>query len=474
MLGAGVSMPDLGCNGSRTGLVYDVTFHEGDLYVTGQFAYTNGPATSPDAIAVSSFARWSDGEWQALDPLPTPGVKGPWVFFGTEGFGIVGQRLFNDGGRLLAGILAPGAGGIASQGLIAYEDGVWVAQGPPAGLGLNADTAKLAVGGPACSLHALTNASHAEGVPLVSPVVRFDGDGWSALGGALPESLRCDATIAVDPQGKVFLGCFEDGGDAVEVLTLADGVWASIGGPDGSGRIRALAIDGRGVLWATGGAVSDGGSGSGGFVARWEDGVWSNVVEANGVVTHIDFAPDGGPGPEPAMVLGGAFTSLGGAPFARVAHFDGTTFVPLGDGLARPVGALEYGRHGVYASEESDGISDVLDVGRWDGNTWVELATDENEFPPLVVSSVSRLLEIGETLVVAGTLVRGEFPPQERMVLAFDGTRFTWLGGGVAANFLSDAAATDDALWFAGAIAEAGVGDDRVSTVGIARHSWRR
>jgi hypothetical protein len=285
--------------------------------------------------------------------------------------------------------------------------------------------------------------------------------------------LRCTDAIAVDADGKTFIACATDGG-AAEVLFAEGGAWTSIGTPDVPGRVMGLAIDPRGALWAVGGTVGDGGGGSNGFVARWQGGSWATVAEASGAVTHIDFAPDGGTGSQPAFVVGGGFGQLAGQALAKVARFDGEAWAPLGQGLQRPVSALEYGRHGIYASEQGDGVSDVLDIARWNGSAWEELSTAANEYPELVVSSVTRLIEIGDTLVAAGTFYRGEFPPQERMVLTFDGTRFDWLAGGVAANFLSDAAVTGEGLWFAGAIAEAGVEADRVSTVGIARLGWSR
>jgi hypothetical protein len=474
MLGAGVSAPDFACGGSRAGLVYDLTFHQGDLYVTGVFTHANGAVTSAEAVPANTFARYVGGQWESLDGGAPTGVLGPWVFFGTEGFGIVGQRLFSDGDRLLAGILTPGAGGVASPGLIAYQGGQWVAQGPPARLGLHGDSGKLAVGGPDCALHAVGNMTHTEGQPLTSPVLRFDGDGWVPVGAAVPENLSCGDAMAVDPAGTTFLACEEKDGSGSEVLTSDGGAWTSLGTPDAPGRVRAMAVDPRGVVWAVGGAVSDGGNPSSGFVSRLHDGAWAMIAVADREVTHIDFAPEGGDGPLPAFVVGGGFNELASQPFAKVAHFDGVGWVALGGGLQRPVGALEYGRHAIYASEQADGVNDVLDVGRWDRSAWEELATTEHEFPQVVSSSVTRLIEVGDTLVVAGSFWRGEFPPQERMVLRFDGTRFDWLAGGVAANFLSDAAVTAEGLWFAGAIAEAGVGADRVSTVGIARLGWSR
>ncbi|MEJ7731800.1 MAG: hypothetical protein WKG00_21640 [Polyangiaceae bacterium] len=111
----------------------------------------------------------------------------------------------------------------------------------------------------------------------------------------------------------------------------------------------------------------------------------------------------------------------------------------------------------------------VSNLAVWDGVEWTQAPNG------IIDGPVYDLLVDGQTtLVAAGTLWRGEFPPQERMVLRFDGTRFDWLAGGVAANFVSDAAVTAEGLWFAGAIAETGVGADRVSTVGIARLGWPR
>ncbi len=157
------------------------------------------------------------------------------------------------------------------------------------------------------------------------------------------------------------------------------------------------------------------------------------------------------------------------APASRGAHFDDAGFTSLGGGLDAPVAALTYGRNGIYASEQSNGEPGNLIVGRWDGSAWVELATAANEFPDLAIAGPDKLVEVGDALFVVGSLYGNAFPPEERGVLVFDGTRFSWLGGRVAATSLYDAIATSDAVWFAGGIAEAGLGKDRVSTIGVAR-----
>jgi hypothetical protein len=466
MLGAGVSSPEIGC-GSRPGWVYDIAYHKGDLYVTGQFSFTNGAATDPAAVVANNFARFADGAWESLDEKPIGSVGTPWVAFGTEGFGIIGQRLFDDGDRLLAGILSGGVDGVASPGLIAYQDGQWVPQGAEPQLGLLGNVDSLAVGGPDCAVHVAGSFTHAGGEALESPVLRFEAGAWTALGGAVP-ALRCDR-VAVDGEGTPFVACDKLDSSGSELFTLAGGDWVSIGAPDVGGAVTAIAVDGRGTLWAVGGGFGKPAGAPSGFVARYRDGEWSVLADASNVVTHIAFSPDDDGIGEPPFVVGGGFTSIGGSSHARVAHFDDDGWTSLGDGLGGAVGALSYGRNGIYASEQSTGAPGDLIVGRWDGSEWVELATPANEFPELVIASPNKLVEVGSNLFVIGSLYGAAFPPEERGALVFDGQRFSWLAGGVGATTLSDAVATPDGIWIGGGIAEAGLGKDRVSAIGVAR-----
>lgn len=475
ILDGGVSMPDATCGAaSAPGWVYDVAFHRGDLYVTGVFTHAGGPVMAAEAIPMTTFARRADGEWQSLDGSAPLGVASPWVHLGLEGTGFHGQRLLSDGDRLLAGILVPGAGGVPSQGLIAYEDGEWTAQGPAAGLGLQGSSFALAVGGPNCDLHVLGEMTHAAGRAVESPALRFEDGGWAPIGGALPPDLTCVRGIAVDSRGTVYLACDRtDGSGAVEVLGLEGDEWTSLGSPPADGTVRALVVDGGDTLWAVGGVFGEKFGDSSGFVARRIDGAWELVADdADGPVTDIAFASDDGGVGDLSFVVGGDFTRLGGADLAHVAGRQGGAWTALGTGLASRPSALEYGRRAIYASELGDGSSAGLRVGRFSGAEWVDLATADREFPDLAVTDVQRIVEVGDSLVVAGTLLPGQFPPRERMVLVFDEDRFSWLAGGIGANFVLDAAVTSDGIWFAGAIAEAGLDAGGVSSVGIARYGW--
>jgi hypothetical protein len=171
-------------------------------------------------------------------------------------------------------------------------------------------------------------------------------------------------------------------------------------------------------------------------------------------------------------VVGGAFTHIASVAYTHVAEWDGADWRALGEGLAAPVAALEYGKHGIYAASRSDGSPPAMPLGRWDGSSWTNLATKAFAFPELVLLEINAIVEVDTTLFVAGSLYAGEFPPRERGVLVFDGTSFSWLDGGVSASFLTSASVTSDGLWFAGSIAEAGLDERRVSTLGVAHFHW--
>lgn len=195
----------------------------------------------------------------------------------------------------------------------------------------------------------------------------------------------------------------------------------------------------------------------------------------NSMVFRIAFPPAGR---TDEVIVGGAFTEIGAEAFARIARLRDGRWEPLGSGLPSAVLALAWGRDAVYASTEDRGdpVVEHLLPGRWDGTRWEEVATPENGLPrprEETVHSIRDLLALGRYVVAVGSL----WPETGgRNVFIYDDRqrRMAPLGGGLNAISVDAVALGRDGLWFGGEIAEAGSGDTRMPSIGVAHFRLRR
>jgi hypothetical protein len=105
-----------------------------------------------------------------------------------------------------------------------------------------------------------------------------------------------------------------------------------------------------------------------------------------------------GPG---EVYVGGDFPTAGGNTASRVAHWNGTSWVPLGDGFNNTVRALELSSDGTFYAGGTFTLSGTTDVSRvayWDGTSWqpmgsgannTVLALESDDFFTLVERSIS-------------------------------------------------------------------------------------
>lgn len=106
---------------------------------------------------------------------------------------------------------------------------------------------------------------------------------------------------------------------------------------------------------------------------------------SNRVLASTMWDPDG-PGPLPRqVVVGGSFTSIGSTPFNRIARWDGSMWHPFGTGMNGSISALAawdpdgsgpLPEHLIAAGSFSTaGGTPVSSIARWDGSTWHPLGT---------------------------------------------------------------------------------------------------
>ncbi|HEY0839183.1 MAG TPA: hypothetical protein VGD74_03255, partial [Vulgatibacter sp.] len=451
------------------GTVGDLAIFQDDLYVAGCFKTVGGD----DGIDAWSLARWTEAGWEAVgDPAAGAGS----VWFNPMSCGDMGpysrwdmqfQRFLVDGDRLLLAGSFSGVDDVASQSVIAFDGERWSPVGG-GGQGFSGDPGALAVGGPECAVHALGRyASHAGGA-RIDGVVRWEEDGWRSIGGPMPARNECDR-IVVDREGTIYVGCFqepEDDGDLQpRVYAVGDGGWRPVGEPHPlKGLLFDMAIDRHDRIWIAGGAER-------GFVARLDGGAFE-VLASNfdGPVFRIAVEPTED-GAATRAVASGFFEHLGTKSAAGIAHFDGKSWEAL-PGLGSTVMALAYAEHGIYASTTLEGDEARPILAHWDGGAWTDLGTPANGLPaPLegTVHTFTSLLARGDLLIASGYV----WPESGgRNVFVWDGSRFTSVGGGLAAISVDSIALAGDGLWFSGTIAEAGLSGQRIPTVGIARFGW--
>lgn len=461
LIGGGVA------RGEATGVVADLVVDGNGVVAYGCFDHVGGNGGS--AMRAEHVARLEAGDWTVLDDGSDYAFShwyAPFVCGFEPAPSVVWempqQRMVRLGADLVIGGAFGGMGGVASQSVIAHDGDEFVALGT-AGQGLSGTVTDLAVGGEGCEMHALINASHVGGVPNAAPVHVLGATGWRAVSSPLPEGARCNA-LAVDEAGTMFLGCDEEGMPPdfalrAYVLRSSDDGWERIGdvletlildvqmGPDdvayvltGTERGQLMRIDGDALV-----PVGD---------------------ELDGLGLELTFAAreDGFD-----VIVGGSFMHAGDVEAQRIARWDGTAWSALGTGLATTPSALAAANGVVYAATHDEGTSGRLLLGRFDGTSWVDIATPANGLGrpfELTTHTFTSLEARGDVLLAAGSIWTED---GARSAFVYQDGMFRPLGGGVGALSVDVIEAGPDGIVVGGAIAEAGAGSDVVPSVGLAR-----
>lgn len=341
--------------------------------------------------------------------------------------------------------------------------------------GLNARVNALAVfddgSGPA--LYAGGIFTNAGGAPA-SGIARWDGAGWSAVGGALQYNVVFS--------GAVFaLAVFDDGGGpalyAGGQFTSAGGVpanfvakwdgsnWSALGvGLSGVPQALMVFDDGSGPALYAGGGFNFAGLGAAKNIAKWDGLGWSALGSGANNGVYALAVLDAGSGA--ALYAGGEFTTAGGSPAHKIAKWDGSSWSALGSGLSHKPFALSVFDDGngpaLYAGGDhlAAGGAPAGRIAKWDGSNWSTLGSGMN-WPV-------HALEVfndgsGSALYAGGEFTYAGGSPASR-VAKWDGANWTALGGGVdgsgAGTYVAALAAFDDgsgpALYAGGQFTTAG------------------
>ncbi len=183
-----------------------------------------------------------------------------------------------------------------------------------------------------------------------SRIARWDGLGWSPVGGGV--------------------------GSTVFALTVYDA--------DGPGPSAPMLVAAGNFNWA--------GSISVNKIAAWDGSNWWPLGNGtNAVIYALTTFDEDGNGPNPAALFaGGMFTQAGSVAANRIARWNGSSWSALGLGMDNFVNALAvydddgsgphapnlYAGGGFITADENV----VRRVARWDGSTWHRLASSPEEF----------------------------------------------------------------------------------------------
>ncbi|MFY9344514.1 MAG: delta-60 repeat domain-containing protein, partial [Planctomycetota bacterium] len=302
------------------------TLPSGGVLASGDFTVIGG-------VAAGRLARWDGTAWHAV----APGVS-TWVR----------AEPMPDGSIVVTGPFTA-IGGVPANYIARWNGASWSSLG--AGLnGLAAGLAAL----PSGDLFAIGNTFNTAGGATTSGIAHHDGTAWQRVGGGGPNGRTTD--VVQLPDGDVVAtGYFNEvgGTPALHAARRLDGQWSPMG---------SLALTPMAVICGPSGRVFVGGYSD---VARWDGTQWLSTNLApnpNGYVLALAELANG------HVVAGGWFTAAGGSAALNIASWNGTTWSPLGPGLAARVTSIVPMPDGtVFAAARQ--------VYRWDGNTWTQLGS---------------------------------------------------------------------------------------------------
>ncbi|QOC22901.1 hypothetical protein IC757_01700 [Wenzhouxiangella sp. AB-CW3] len=476
--------------GDVAGVVSDVRKFNGSLYAIGCFDHLNAPASDGGTSAPNGIARWNGGRWE--DPQPAPDFVGTvyWTSLacGGEPSPLVAwvlrmQQLVKHQGQLYAGGAFGGLSGVASHGLIAFDGEKFRAQGE-AGLGTSGPVTSLATRADGAGVYAY-GPTHFGGQQARSGVARLVDNTWEPVEHRLPEPedgywLECGAPgqgLVMDGQDTLYLGCTmqaesQPDGWSARLFRLGPDGWEEVPGTESLPGISAITADSAGTIWIAGGEQVDLDSGTG-YIARVIDGQ-VEVFEDHfdGMVSRLDVAAGAGAS---SLVAAGSFQSVDGLTARHVAYFNGDQWQALGSGVSDVPNVLHYDGNRIHVSVASSGQGDDPDrlvLGYWDGEEWIELATEERGFPAVAADTAAQFFHIigaGDRLFLAGNVHPAD--DQGSHLFVYEDGRFEPLAGGLTA--LIDAMAlTPDALLLGGQIYQVDPDGEAASSIGMARLLW--
>ncbi len=313
----------IGDPGINTGILFDLTTHDGALVGSGSFTSING-------VSATRIAAWDGTTWS---PLGT-GLQG------AEGYAVA-----SFGGDLYAAGYFNSAGNVDGTAKLARWDGsAWSSVGAQ----LENFTNQLWDlttwdDGTGEALYVAGNFTNIGGVSDASYIARWNGESYSALGAPIAGNVPLivfTAEVWDDGTGEALYvgGRFTsvDGVSASRIAKWDGSQWSALGsgltGPGVTPSVMAMAAfdDGTGeALYVAGQTFNTAGGVPVSRIARWDGSSWSAVGAGfdDGIVWGLSVFDDG---TGPALYASGTFTSSGGVPMTGLARWNGSSWEDVG------------------------------------------------------------------------------------------------------------------------------------------------
>ncbi|MCB9886521.1 MAG: hypothetical protein H6838_13590 [Planctomycetes bacterium] len=364
----------------------------GDLVVGGDFANAGG---QPASYA----ARWNGNAWAAFGNGMAYGL----TFGDLPGVFALAAL---PGGDVFAGGVFRTADGAPASSMARWNGSAWA----PLFAGTDGQVLDL-VAAPGGGWYA-TGDFLAIGGVAANRVAWFDGNAWHALGQGLDGS---GTSLLVLQNGDLVVGgrFLNAGGVPAPRIARWDGnSWHDLGG----GMNRDVFT----LAWHNGYIVAGGSFNIAGGVpapvaARWDGAAWSTMGSLNAAVNTLLVDAQG------TLFAGGYFSAPG--TLGHVASWNGTAWVPLGNGIQPIVLALAAEPGGGLLAA-GNGLALPNFVQRWNGSTWAAVGGQIGG----VVHGLAALPN-GD-IVASGAFTQAGGAPASGLA-RWDGSTWTQLGGGL-------------------------------------------
>lgn len=394
-LGSGIVSPIGGAAfiGENGEVVFELFSGVESLIVRDAKLYAGGSIVSAGGVAVTNIAVWDGAQWSSLGA----GLQGSDYYGGYGGgassLGTVKTLIFQ-GTNLYAGGYFQSSGSTATTNIARWDGFQWHSLGDGTTAGFGEHVSALALKGDQVLVGGRFTGA---GVVTTTNLAWWNGAAWNVF----PTDNQLTPTgFIADQSGVVVFGKFAAvGGVSSSAIARFDGTnWTGYGSGI-TGELNAAAWLGTNLY--VGGRFQVAGGKSAGFIARWDGHGWQSLFSGKGgalfgsVIRSLTANTSG-------AYVAGNLVSAGETPVNSVAHFNGTNWMAMDQGLSpnrsHRLASVQTNLYVMESDVQMFGVPTVLK--RWNGFTWeiIPLGLTNNGSP----GGMSRIAAGGTNLYVVG------------------------------------------------------------------------